>query len=188
MWYFSFLEILLDSCFSPTNSNTWCKCGCCWGQKKYTLKTAPWIYLEHKKYTYLIQMTPLFPEKPSVSSAPNAGIVDVELITAFNLRLAENAGMFVYACDLLRWVQGQRCAGVCAKPLQSRLTLCNPTDCSLPGSSCPWDSPGKNTGVDGDFLLKDMSLTRGSNLRFLRLLPWRAGSLPTSAPWKVHTR
>ena len=31
--------------------------------------------------------------------------------------------------------------------LQSYLTLCNPTDCSLPGSLCPWDFPGKNTGV-----------------------------------------
>ena len=32
-----------------------------------------------------------------------------------------------------------------AKSLQLCLTLCNPMDCSLPGS-CPWDSPGKNTG------------------------------------------
>ena len=31
-----------------------------------------------------------------------------------------------------------------AKSLQSCLTLCNPTDHSLPG---PWDSPEKNTGV-----------------------------------------
>ena len=32
---------------------------------------------------------------------------------------------------------------------QSCPTLCYPMDCSLPGSSfCPWDSPGKNTGVD----------------------------------------
>ena len=30
---------------------------------------------------------------------------------------------------------------------QSCLTLCNPTDCSLPGSSVHGDSPGKNTGV-----------------------------------------
>ena len=26
-------------------------------------------------------------------------------------------------------------------------TFCDPMDCSLPGSSGPWDSPGKNTGV-----------------------------------------
>jgi len=25
--------------------------------------------------------------------------------------------------------------------------LCEPMDCSSPGSSCPWDSPGKNTEV-----------------------------------------
>ena len=34
-----------------------------------------------------------------------------------------------------------------AKLLQSRPTLGNPVDCSLPGSSGPWDFPGKNTGV-----------------------------------------
>ena len=31
---------------------------------------------------------------------------------------------------------------------QSYLTLCDPMDCSPPGSSCPWNSPGKNTGVN----------------------------------------
>ena len=30
---------------------------------------------------------------------------------------------------------------------QSCLSLCNPTDCSLPGSSCPWNFPGKNAGA-----------------------------------------
>ena len=30
---------------------------------------------------------------------------------------------------------------------QSCPTLCNPMDCSPPGSVCPWDFPGKNTGV-----------------------------------------
>ena len=37
-----------------------------------------------------------------------------------------------------------------AKPLQSCLTLCDPID----GSLCPWDSPGKNTGVGCYFLLQ----------------------------------
>ena len=27
------------------------------------------------------------------------------------------------------------------------LILCNPMDCSPPGLLCPWDFPGKNTGV-----------------------------------------
>ena len=38
-------------------------------------------------------------------------------------------------------------AYVCAKWLQSYLTLCSSMDCSLPGSSVREDSPGKNTGV-----------------------------------------
>ena len=34
------------------------------------------------------------------------------------------------------------------------LTLCDHKDYSLPGSSCPWDSPGKNTGVGCHALLQ----------------------------------
>ena len=43
---------------------------------------------------------------------------------------------------------------VAAKSLQSCLTLCDPIDRSLPG--CPWNSPGKNTGVGCHFLLQCM--------------------------------
>ena len=32
---------------------------------------------------------------------------------------------------------------------------------------CPWDSPGKNTGVDCHFLLQEIFLTQGSNLGLL---------------------
>ena len=37
---------------------------------------------------------------------------------------------------------------------QSCPTLCDPTDCSLPGSAVHGDSPGKNTGVGYHFLLQ----------------------------------
>ena len=38
-------------------------------------------------------------------------------------------------------------------------------DCSLPGSSlCPWDFPGKNTGMSCHFLLQGIFPTQGSNL------------------------
>ena len=37
---------------------------------------------------------------------------------------------------------------------QSCPTLCDPVDCSLPGSSAPWNSPGKNTGVGNHHLLQ----------------------------------
>ena len=42
------------------------------------------------------------------------------------------------------------------------LTLCNPMDCSLPGSR-PWNSPGKNTVVDRHSLLQGIFPTQGSN-------------------------
>jgi len=37
-----------------------------------------------------------------------------------------------------------------AKSLQSCPTLCNPTDAAHQAPH-PWDSPGKNTGVGGNF-------------------------------------
>ena len=42
-------------------------------------------------------------------------------------------------------------------------TLCNPTDCSLPGSFVHGDSSGKNTGVGCQDLLQGIFLTKGSN-------------------------
>ena len=46
-----------------------------------------------------------------------------------------------------------------AKSLQSCQTLCNPMDWSLPGSFCPCDSPGRNTGVGCHALLQLIFLT-----------------------------
>ena len=43
------------------------------------------------------------------------------------------------------------------------LTLCDPVDCSLPGSSVRGDSPGKNTGVGCHDLLQGIFPTQGSN-------------------------
>ena len=55
---------------------------------------------------------------------------------------------------------------------QSCLTLCNPMDSSLPGSSVHGDSPGKNTGVGCHSLLRRIFPTQGSNpgLRHCRWL------------------
>ena len=57
-------------------------------------------------------------------------------------------------------------------------TLCNPMDCSLPGSSVHGESPGENTGVGCHALLQGMFPIQGSNLCLLCLLHWQAGSLP----------
>ena len=46
---------------------------------------------------------------------------------------------------------------------QSCLTLCNPRDCSPPGSSVHGDSLGKNTGVGWHTLLQRIFQTQGSN-------------------------
>jgi len=46
---------------------------------------------------------------------------------------------------------------------QSCLTLCNPMDSSLPGSSVHGDSPGKNPGVGSHSLLRRIFPTQGSN-------------------------
>ena len=46
---------------------------------------------------------------------------------------------------------------------QSCLTLCDPMDCSPPGSSVHRDSAGKNTGVGCHALLEGIFLTQGSN-------------------------
>ena len=55
-------------------------------------------------------------------------------------------------------------AAAAAKSLQSCPTLCDPTDGSPPGHPCPWDSPGKNTGVGYHFLLQCMKVKRESEV------------------------
>ena len=57
------------------------------------------------------------------------------------------------------------------------LTVWDPMDCSLPGSSVCGISPGKNTGVVCHFLLHGIFPTEGSNLC---LLHGQVGSLPLS--------
>ena len=60
-----------------------------------------------------------------------------------------------------QWVKGV-CVVLCLAT-QSCPTLCNPMDCSLPGSSVHEDSPGKNTAVGCHALLQGIFPTQGSN-------------------------
>ena len=63
---------------------------------------------------------------------------------------------------------------------QSCPTLCDPMDCSLPGSSDHGNSPGKNTRVGFHSLLQGIFLTKGLNSDLLCLLQWQVDSLPLS--------
>ena len=63
---------------------------------------------------------------------------------------------------------------------QSCLTLRDPTGCSPPRLPCPWDSPGKDTGVGCRALLQGIFRTQGWNLRLLQLLRGRRALHPLS--------
>ena len=69
-------------------------------------------------------------------------------------------------------------ACVRAKLLQLCPTLCDPKNCSLPGSFVHGDSPGKNTGVGCHSLLQGIFPTQWWNPYLLCLLHWQADSLP----------
>ena len=66
---------------------------------------------------------------------------------------------------------------VCMR-VQSHPTLCNPTDCSLPGSSVHGMFQARNTGVGCHFLLLGIFPTRGSNPSLLQRLHWQVDPLP----------
>ena len=66
-----------------------------------------------------------------------------------------------------------------AKSLQSCPTLCDPTDGS-PQGSCPWDSPGKNTGVGCHFLLQCMKVKSESEVA--QLCPTLRNPMDCSLP------
>ena len=61
-------------------------------------------------------------------------------------------------------VRGCEIVCICVLDTQSWPTLCDPLDCSLPGSSVHGDSQGKNTGVGCHALFQGIFPTQGSNL------------------------
>ena len=74
---------------------------------------------------------------------------------------------------------------VCAEYLQLCLTLCNPMDCSFPGSSDQGDFPGKNTGMSCYFLLQGIFQNQGLNPCLMS--PALAGRFFTaSATWEAQ--
>ena len=72
------------------------------------------------------------------------------------------------------------CVRVCCASSQSCLTLCNPMDCSPPGSSVHADSLGKSTGVGCRALLQGIFPTQGSKPG----LALQVNSVPAEPPGK----
>ena len=69
---------------------------------------------------------------------------------------------------------------------QSRATLCDPMDGSLPGSSVHGIFQASNcSALPFRFLLQGIFPTQGSNPRLLRLPHWQAGVFATAPPGKL---
>ena len=51
---------------------------------------------------------------------------------------------------------------------------------------CPWNFPGKNTGVGFHFLFQGIFLTQGLKLCLLRSLHWQGDSLPQASFGKAR--
>ena len=51
----------------------------------------------------------------------------------------------------------------CCLFAKSCLTLCDLLACQTPLGACPWDFPGKNTGVGSHFLFQEIYLSQGLN-------------------------
>ena len=73
------------------------------------------------------------------------------------------------------------------------MCACSVMSNSLPPSGlqparllCPWNCPGKNTGVGCHFLLQGIFLTRGSNQHLLCLLHQQVDSFPLASPRTIQ--
>ena len=98
--------------------------------------------------------------------------------------------LWLFKCYRDLGMTDKRTRGQACSAAQSCPTVSKPMDCSLPGSSCPWNSPGKNTGEGSHFLCQGIFLTQGLNLHLLHLLHWQADSLslaPAGKPQRFWT-
>ena len=92
-------------------------------------------------------------------------------------------------CVLDFWYFREKLITACAVCFVAQLclTLCDPVDCSPPGSSVHGDSPGKNTGVGCHALLQGIFPTQGSNpgLQHCRQILYH---LSHQGSWSQHGR
>ena len=113
----------------------------------------------------------------------------LSLVPSFPIIYAENStalNIIININKLLKRSQHSLCSNYIVRlwskiyycsVIKSSPTLCDPMDCSPPGSFAM--GLGKNIGVGYHFLLQGIFLTQVLNLR---LLHWQAGSLSVSKP------
>ena len=77
--------------------------------------------------------------------------------------------------------------GACTKFLQSVSSSLQPFGLQPARFLFPWDSPGKNTGVDCKALFQGVFPAQESNSCLLLLLHWQASSLPLVLPGKLKS-
>ena len=76
---------------------------------------------------------------------------------------------------------------VCMLSCFSHVQLCDPMDCSSPGSSVHGDSPGKNTRVGCHALLQRNLLDPGIKLTSLMSSALAGEFFTTSTTWEAHS-
>ena len=78
-----------------------------------------------------------------------------------------------FTCTVKGFSHTHTCICVCVELLQSCPTVCSPMDLQLSRLLCPWDSPGKNTGVGCHVLPQGIFPPPGlSPVSFLPNLHW----------------
>ena len=88
--------------------------------------------------------------------------------------LSPNMVKFCYT----RGLRSQCLNFCCCSVAQLCLTLLQPHVLWSTRLLCPWNFPGKNTGVVCHFIFQGIFPTQGSNPRLLCLLHWQVDSLP----------
>ena len=94
---------------------------------------------------------------------------------ATGIRFCKNPPLSSVLTYIVRW----RTRG--SMHAQSCPTLCDPW--TVARLLCPWNSPGKKTGVGCHLQLQGIFLTQGLNPDLLGLLHWQADSLPPRHQW-----
>ena len=109
-------------------------------------------------------------ESIKVSFDKNGAVIEISVFLVQIAHLSENSCSFHNPPDWARHLD--QCVFSAARSMDYRPHGLQPTRLL-----CPWDCPGKNTGVGHHFLLQGIFPIQGSNLRVLH---WQAGSLPLS--------